>query len=85
MKEMNSDHDYLGSKLPVPSLPTLDSSWLLTEIDRVVKARASEDTEMAVTEASYACPVTEPKESSVPNFKKAIEQAAINLETQQNK
>ena len=40
MKEMDASKDYLGDKLRLPNLPTLESPWLKAEIDRVVHSQA---------------------------------------------
>ena len=38
MKEMDASKDYLGDRLPVPKLPTLESTWLKAEIERAVQS-----------------------------------------------
>ena len=38
MKEMDASKDYLGDKLRLPNMPTLESPWLKAEIDRVVQS-----------------------------------------------
>lgn len=73
MREMNPEHDYLGSKLPAPLLPALDSPWIQSEIERVMKEKASKDTEMTETDGSYGCPVADPSNITVANYKKALD------------